>query len=185
MEHLQANKMIFGKKGKFALEIENSKKKDKHLLRLWMNGNSYGKFKRSGKLFRLKNELLRLRNLEDELFEKRLENIDAQGFFEFRICTEFPELFSQNYDVFNPPKKVLFARKEFERRKKYIFFPGDFLTDNLSVSVLIKEKSINFYFSESTKKNYKHSKEIISLSYFEVVADEFLKWYEGEVKNLQ
>ncbi len=77
------NTLLFGSSDLFAIEI--SEKSKVAALRIWINGKSYGSFKRKDRLIDSIIDVYTLLENIDNLHEKSIDQMDANSVFFFAI----------------------------------------------------------------------------------------------------
>lgn len=147
--------MIFGNTNRFAIEIEESTRKGSFQIRLWIHNNSFGKFKRKGRLVHAINNLNELLFHRIELNNPILINASLKDFnSEFSTLTDV-------YDY-----------QEFGRY--YIRFLGDQLDEFPMKSVTADHKCRWIISETKTKMSWEF---YIDYDDIETVTNEITEWY--------
>ncbi|MDP9955128.1 hypothetical protein J2X97_000765 [Epilithonimonas hungarica] len=148
--------MLFGDKENIAIEIEQGNKIDKFYIRLWLQNNSFGKFKRSGSLIHLINDL-------NTLLSKKSELILFCKLSKEEVLSEFSLLIEKNsYDYYD---KYL---------RHYIRFLGDQLDEFPMKSMSCDEYSRWVIYETKTKESWDF---MIKYENIEVLCKELTTWY--------
>jgi hypothetical protein len=144
--------LIFGNVKRFAIEI--SKPAKKAHLRLWVDGKSFGAFKRSGEL---------LHSMEDlQILLKHLDSLT--------LTRKTPE---QIYAwLLDTP-----SHAAFQRRRKYIRFMGDQM-DHLTMFSRLQDGQLEWTFCDPHGKVPRFTTVLLDKSTVEKVCKKYIAWCE-------
>jgi hypothetical protein len=145
---------IFGRVDSFAIEI--SEKSKSALLKLWINGKSYGDYKKRGELIHsIQNLSLLLEHL-DTLKENIFDTMPPKEIFSWLLSMDVQE--------------------DYEKRKKYIRFLGDQM-DNISMFSYLRGEKLEWgFYNVKTKKI--HTQQIDKNVIIDVCT-EYIQWYSS------
>ena len=161
---------IFGNKEIFAIEIKIVDKIEKSNLRIWINENPLGYFKRNGELIYSIRNLKKLIFNRHGLYENSFDKMSSDEMFKWILGNELLN------------NSTLESRAEFKRRHKYVVFWGDQL-DEFSTICYFKNAIFYWIIYDVKKKkalSFKSKEEDVV-----PVLEEYISWYEnsyGKVK---
>lgn len=148
--------MLFGNKENIAIEIEQGNKIDKFYIRLWLQNNSFGKFKRSGSLIHLINDL-------NTLLSKKSELILFCKLSKEEVLSEFSLLMEKKgYDYYD------------KHLRHYIRFLGDQLDEFPMKSMSCDGYSKWVIYETKTKESWEF---VIKYDNIEALTKEVTDWY--------
>jgi trehalose-6-phosphatase len=148
------NKLVFGNSDSFAIEIsENSKVA---ALRIWINGKSYGTYKKRGELIHSIEDLKILLTNLDKLYEIFFDEMDANAIFSWLLSVQTEE--------------------DNRKTRKYVRFLGDQMDDK-SMFCYIRGLKLEWaFYNVKTKKIHT---ELIDKKAVVDACVEYINWYES------
>ena len=168
-------RIVFGEKHKFSIELKQYHIPKKFYLRLWLNNKAIGDFKRGGSLDYMINTYFRLLENIDNLYEEKFENMTHPQIFNdilYDITIErTPELESELY----------------ERQQKFGYEFGDKQFNDFTFLILYPKhkKTITILVYEMDGRNEPHLHSFsIEDGYFFSTFKEFVNYaFENDLKK--
>jgi len=145
---------IFGRVDSFAIEI--SEKSKSALLKLWINGKSYGSYKKRGELIHSIEDLQILLTNLDKLYETFFDKMDASAIFSWLLSVQTEE--------------------DNRKTRRYVRFLGDQM-DNISMFSYLRGEKLEWgFYNVKTKKIQTQQ---IDKNVIIDVCTEYIQWYSS------
>jgi len=161
--------LIFGDKSKIAFEIEQGVTGIKGCMRLWINGQPIGDFKKQDEYINVIFDFKKFYNTYEILYEQKFDQMTIEEIQTYLLAEDL--VWSEN------PKDL----EEAERRQIYTRFLGVQFDGLCSFESLYKDGDITWiiWYYKRTKDNYHSFK--IKFEDYKKATTEFTAWFD---KNL-